>query len=88
LEVLRNGVEMDQLKLFSSSSSSSSPASSSETAQHYYTFGRMPGAVTFVLDNPTISRVHAVLQFKKEDGTLHVQDLGSTHGTFVNKQRT
>jgi len=89
LEVLRNGVEMDQLQLFSFSSPSSPSSSSSDAAtQHYYTFGRMPGAVTFVLDNPTISRVHAVVQFKKEDGTLHVQDLGSTHGTFVNKQRT
>jgi len=36
----------------------------------------------------TSLRVHAVVQFKKEDDTLHVQDLGSIRGTFVSKQRT
>jgi hypothetical protein len=74
LDVIRNGVELGQLDLHT------------DNADHY-TFGRMPGAVTFVLDNPTVSRAHAVAQFRRADGALLLQDLGSTHGTFVNKGR-
>jgi len=33
----------------------------------------------------SVSRYHAVLQFKG-DGTVYVYDLGSTHGTRLNKQ--
>ncbi len=74
LDVIRGGVELGQLDLHT------------DGADHY-TFGRMPGAVTFVLENPTASRVHAVAQFRRADGALLLQDLGSTHGTFVNKGR-
>ncbi|KAG6519595.1 hypothetical protein ZIOFF_023089 [Zingiber officinale] len=47
-----------------------------------YMFGRVD-LCDFVLEHPTISRFHAVLQFKKDEVLLY--DLGSTHGTFVNK---
>jgi pSer/pThr/pTyr-binding forkhead associated (FHA) protein len=48
---------------------------------------KMPtsGACGYIeVDNPTISRRHAVLVFGR--GTLWLADLGSTHGTRVNKQ--
>ena len=38
------------------------------------------------MENPSVSRQHAVFQFS-EDGNCYLFDLGSTHGTFVNKQR-
>ena len=51
--------------------------------------GRMPPEVevpNFILmEHPTLSRQHAVFQHE-ENGTLHIYDLGSTHGTFVNQQ--
>ncbi|KAH7688954.1 Forkhead-associated (FHA) domain-containing protein [Dioscorea alata] len=50
-----------------------------------YMFGRID-LCDFVLEHPTISRFHAVLQFKK-DGEAFLYDLGSTHGTFINKNQ-
>lgn len=42
-----------------------------------------------VLDHPSISRYHAVVQFRagEENSGFYLYDLGSTHGTFVNKQQ-
>lgn len=42
-----------------------------------------------VLDHPSISRYHAVVQFRagEETSGFYLYDLGSTHGTFVNKQQ-
>jgi pSer/pThr/pTyr-binding forkhead associated (FHA) protein len=37
------------------------------------------------LENPTISRKHAVIQHK-DTGDIFVYDLGSTHGTYLNKK--
>jgi len=37
-----------------------------------------------MLEHPSISRQHAVIQFR-ETGECYIYDLGSTHGTFVNK---
>ncbi|KAL7141169.1 hypothetical protein ABFS83_08G036000 [Erythranthe nasuta] len=48
-----------------------------------YMFGRVD-LCDFVLEHPTISRFHAVLQFKSNGGA-YLYDLGSTHGTFINK---
>ncbi|KAJ0986815.1 hypothetical protein J5N97_005171 [Dioscorea zingiberensis] len=48
-------------------------------------FGRID-LCDFVLEHPTISRFHAVLQFKK-DGEAFLYDLGSTHGTSINKNQ-
>ncbi|XP_045033488.1 kanadaptin isoform X2 [Daphnia magna] len=56
----------------------------------FLVFGRLP-ACDFVLQHPSISRYHAILQYKNEnekDGTgWFLFDLGSTHGTFLNKQQ-
>uniref|UniRef100_A0ACD5ZVH6 Uncharacterized protein n=1 Tax=Avena sativa TaxID=4498 RepID=A0ACD5ZVH6_AVESA len=48
-----------------------------------YMFGRVD-LCDFVLDHPTISRFHAVLQFRN-DGEVFLYDLGSTHGSSINK---
>ncbi|CAI8591992.1 unnamed protein product [Vicia faba] len=50
-----------------------------------YMFGRLD-LCDFVLEHPTISRFHAVMQFKRR-GDAYLYDLGSTHGTFLNKNQ-
>ena len=39
------------------------------------------------MEHPSISRLHAVLQFRASDGAAFLYDPGSAHGTIVNKQR-
>ncbi|GIL63581.1 hypothetical protein Vafri_17621 [Volvox africanus] len=56
------------------------------SAQPFYTFGRNPSA-DFILEHPSASRLHAVLQFNGETREAFIYDPGSTHGTFLNKQR-
>ncbi|KAF8399235.1 hypothetical protein HHK36_015100 [Tetracentron sinense] len=68
LEVLKDGSIVDQFNV---------------SEKGAYMFGRVD-LCDFVLEHPTISRFHAVLQFK-ENGDAYLYDLGSTHGTFVNK---
>ena len=48
------------------------------------TIGRSPDAEVF-LDDVTVSRNHALL-VRRRDG-LYVDDLGSLHGTYVNRRR-
>ncbi|KAK1438944.1 hypothetical protein QVD17_04757 [Tagetes erecta] len=50
-----------------------------------YMFGRVD-LCDFILEHPTISRFHAVLQFNKS-GDAFLYDLSSTHGTFINKNQ-
>ncbi|XP_026754346.1 kanadaptin [Galleria mellonella] len=77
LEVLKSGVIVEKIEL---------------TKKAYYVFGRLANC-DIVMANPTISRHHAVLQYKAfaEDGEppsgWYLYDLGSTHGTFLNKDR-
>ncbi|XP_017103550.2 kanadaptin [Drosophila bipectinata] len=92
-EVLKSGQIIDQVKQLQQ--------------QAVWTFGRLPEN-DVAAAHPTISRFHAVLQYKpkapvKPDETeededdnapkneqpegWYVYDLGSTHGTFLNKQR-
>ncbi|XP_029837936.2 kanadaptin [Ixodes scapularis] len=45
-----------------------------------------------VMEHPSVSRYHAVVQFRaaveeKSKSGFYVYDLGSTHGTFVNKEQ-
>ncbi|CAJ0925303.1 unnamed protein product, partial [Ranitomeya imitator] len=56
-------------------------------------FGRLP-TCHVSLEHPSVSRYHAVLQYRSVPGMepdqgrgFYVFDLGSTHGTFINKQR-
>ena len=39
------------------------------------------------MEHPSISRLHAVLQFRASDGAAFLYDPGSAHGTVVNKKR-
>jgi pSer/pThr/pTyr-binding forkhead associated (FHA) protein len=48
------------------------------------TIGRSPGA-EFILDAPLVSRLHCQLSATNE--SVHVKDLDSTNGTFVNGER-
>jgi two-component system response regulator HupR/HoxA len=49
------------------------------------TIGRAPGN-TIVLENPKVSRQHAVIRVH-EDGSYVVSDLGSANGTYLNGRR-
>eukprot|EP00877_Chromochloris_zofingiensis_P009069 jgi/Chrzof1/4415/Cz14g12090.t1 len=55
-------------------------------AKDHYTFGRSPTA-DFTLEHPTSSRLHAVLQYNGSTKEAFVYDCGSTHGTFINKNK-
>ena len=52
----------------------------------HYTFGRSP-ACDFLLEHPSASRLHAVLQFRGADAAAFLYDAGSAHGTLLNKRR-
>lgn len=94
-EVLKSGSIIEEIDLQSKS---------------YWLFGRLQGCNDIVMAHPTISRFHAVLQYKpkqeseddevevsssskqnKEESKFgqgwYIYDLGSTHGTFLNKMK-
>ncbi|OVA16881.1 Forkhead-associated (FHA) domain [Macleaya cordata] len=70
LEVLKDGSIIDQFDV---------------SEKGAYMFGRVD-LCDFVLEHPTISRFHAVIQFK-QNGDAYLYDLGSTHGTSINKNQ-
>lgn len=47
----------------------------------------MPDICDLVIDNPSVSRKHAILQFRNNDNFGYLYDLGGTHGTEVNKMK-
>lgn len=80
LEILKNGTIVDTIPL---------------TQRGYFVIGRLP-VCDASLEHPSISRYHAVLQYRQfpgEEGVIgeetgfYAFDLGSTHGTFVNKNK-
>lgn len=76
MEVLKSGVIVETILL---------------NEQSFYIIGRLPSCHVS-LAHPTISRYHAVLQYRsREDGEnlkgFYIYDLGSTHGTFWNGNR-
>uniref|UniRef100_A0A4W5M037 Solute carrier family 4 member 1 adaptor protein n=1 Tax=Hucho hucho TaxID=62062 RepID=A0A4W5M037_9TELE len=80
LEILKNGTIVDTVPL---------------TQQSYFVVGRLP-VCDVSLEHPSISRYHAVIQYRGLAGEeeavgeargFYVHDLGSTHGTFINKNK-
>lgn len=79
-ELLKNGAILDTVPL---------------SQRSYFVVGRLP-VCDVSLEHPSISRYHAVLQYRGRAGQdeevgeergFYVYDLGSTHGTFVNKSK-
>ena len=57
----------------------------------FYVFGRL-STCDIRWANTTVSRYHAVLQYRSQESEsnpvgFYIYDLGSTHGTFLNKSR-
>lgn len=80
LEILKNGTIVDTVPL---------------THRSYFVVGRLP-VCDVTLEHPSISRYHAVIQYRGQAGEgesvgeesgFYVHDLGSTHGTVVNKNK-
>ena len=76
LEELKNGVIVAKHQL---------------TDKSFFSVGRLQG-VDIKLEHPSLSRHHAVIQYKavgteKQPRGFYAYDLGSTHGTYHNKQR-
>jgi len=74
LEVLKNGCIVSTIDL---------------TSKPFHVFGRLPNC-DVSLEHPSVSRYHAVIQYKTSDTSnsekgFYIYDLGSTHGTIVNK---
>ncbi|XP_018577798.1 kanadaptin isoform X2 [Anoplophora glabripennis] len=75
-EVLKNGAIIETINLMERS---------------FWVFGRLPSC-NISMQHPTISRYHAVLQYRYQSTEsdscgFYIYDLGSTHGTFLNKNR-
>jgi FHA domain-containing protein len=47
------------------------------------TVGRLPGC-DLMIDDPSVSKQHAVLRWNQAEERCSVEDLGSTNGTFLN----
>ena len=89
LEVIKNGFVLNEIDL---------------NQKAFFVFGRLP-VCDVVLDHPSISRYHAVLQYRASHNQanggensqnqqsqpsssgFYLYDLGSTHGTVINKEK-
>ncbi|KRX03404.1 SMAD/FHA domain [Pseudocohnilembus persalinus] len=71
LEVIKNGVFVENKNLEN---------------KEFYLAGRYRDVCDIVLEHESISRKHAIVQLGK-DNEIYVYDLGSTHGTFVNRKK-
>ncbi|VDP92149.1 unnamed protein product [Echinostoma caproni] len=112
LEVIKNGIPLPECTVNLTNDSTSISASDSAGVEElsFCLFGRQPEnfyapfnrlhGQCVVMAHPSISRLHAVLQYGRpplsiaKTSAAHVdspgwylQDLDSTHGTFVNKRR-
>nr|CAG4643049.1 EOG090X026V [Ilyocryptus agilis] len=75
LEILKNGKILEVKDL---------------SVKAFYVIGRLPGC-DLIMEHPSVSRYHSILQYRnvsgEEDQGWYLYDLGSTHGTFVNKRQ-
>jgi len=76
IEVLKNGSIVERIEL---------------KGQSFFVVGRLENC-DITLEHPSLSRYHAVLQFKSQGSPekpvgFYLFDLDSTHGTFHNKQK-
>uniref|UniRef100_A0A915KW83 FHA domain-containing protein n=1 Tax=Romanomermis culicivorax TaxID=13658 RepID=A0A915KW83_ROMCU len=77
LEVLKNGCIIDKIDI---------------RRKPFYVFGRQKEC-DIQLEHPSISRYHAILQYrqlgdrKRDEVGWYLYDMGSTHGTVMNKQK-
>ncbi len=55
-----------------------------ESVWEYITLGRASTA-DLIIDDPAISNVHCHFEIDYVDGTISVQDVGSSNGTFINR---
>ena len=56
------------------------------TAKPFMLVGRNTDVCDLLMEHPSISRQHAVIQHRDE-GQVYIFELGSTHGTYVNKRQ-
>jgi hypothetical protein len=78
LEVIKDGAVVDEIELLSQEDPQKPQIKS------YYILGRQPDIVDILLEHPSLSRQHAVLQFRDDDALMCL-DFNSAQGTFVNK---
>lgn len=79
LEVIKNGAIIESIQL--------NQIDKQGHPKEYLVIGRQDGPTADILmEHPSISRHHAVIQFSKA-GKVYLYDLGSTWGTFINKNR-
>ena len=76
LEIIRSGTVLKKLPLSTYCRRSN---------KGWVSFGRVPDN-DWPVEHPSTSRYHCVIQFDTH-GKLFVYDLGSTHGTYINKSR-
>ncbi|CAH0491992.1 unnamed protein product [Peronospora farinosa] len=74
LEIIKGGIVIEQFQL------------SRSNGYSYIVVGRMENVCDLHLAHPSVSRIHAALQFD-EKGALFLYDIHSTHGCYVNKKR-
>ena len=70
-EVIKNGAVVEAIDV---------------TNKPFVLIGRQDDVCDIAMQHPSISRQHAVIQHR-DTGQVYVYELGSTHGTFVNKTR-
>lgn len=77
LECIKGGTSVSRARL---------DARADGTRRSWVSFGRHP-TCDIVVEHPSTSRLHCVIQFKRDSTDAYVYDCGSAHGTFVNKRR-